>query len=72
MSSTEPRESALTLLLYGSSALTGRGAEGLDSSSSIFLLEREGSRPERRVKAKITHQVSGVYGTDFYLTHPTL
>ena len=43
--STEPRESVLTLLLYVSSALTGRGGEGLDSSSNTLLWEKEGSRP---------------------------
>ena len=44
--STEPRESVLTLLLYASSAVIGRGGEGLDSSSNTLLWEKEGSRPE--------------------------
>lgn len=44
--STEPRESVLTLLLYASSAVTGCGGEGLDSSSNTLLWEKEGSRPE--------------------------
>ena len=45
ISSTEPRESVLTLLLYASFAVTGRGGEGLDSSSNTLLWEKEGSRP---------------------------